>query len=725
MQLDSWIDVLPMLAAIAAVLYMPGALIVAATGQHRPLHIIALAVPVSMSIAGVGGILASTMDVRWGWGFHLAATLLVFAVVTAARALWRYARRNGSRPQVAARRTAANSADPVATNHTNREVLPSAVTYGWHGWMPAVAGIIIAATMVTVRLIQAVPSPDQITQNYDTVFHDNVVARIVQTGEASSLHALPPIREVYPIAFQQFAALGAMIMPDTTVPAAMTCTWLIFGAVVWPVSILFLVRAVCGRRTLSDFIAPILAAVCAGGPFLLLDWGTLYSMFAGQAMMPVLFALAWTWCRRDWHNGPAAVIGGLAWMAVVGLAVSVAHFRVIMTFLLIAIPLMLAWLVDAAKTLKVHKGVRAMTAAIVAFVCMVAVVFGVGCMVFARMYLQDPSRPISDHLNGGPAQPTEDIPSAIGRFLTGTPINTLNNRLATDWLVVILLLAAAVGIIAVAHGVIRRDGLLLIASFLLLGFVFVSCAGTHADWAKVVTALWYKDQRRPFAAWPMLATPIICLGLNALCDAWQAWSSKRTSANQTRKAGTAMKASATAVVMCAPRCLAALLVLLIGIASPQIRGMMASVSNSYRFANSGQTYPMVSRDEYLLLKRIGNYVPQNEMVVSDPWNGSAFMLAVGGRTPFYAHLSMAWDYDHSYLASNFRNIDTDPEVCAILQRNNLHWYLDMGGSYSDPYDPQHTMFLGIEPVPDAMEAIDSQGDATLYRITACPATAGE
>ena len=49
----------------------------------------------------------------------------------------------------------------------------------------------------------------------------------------------------------------------------------------------------------------------------------------------------------------------------------------------------------------------------------------------------------------------------------------------------------------------------------------------------------------------------------------------------------------------------------------------------------------------------------------------------------------------------------------------------MGGSYSDPYDPQHTMFLGIEPVPDAMEAIDSQGDATLYRITACPATAGE
>ncbi len=139
MQLDSWIDVLPMLAAIAAVLYVPGALIVAATGQHRPLHIIALAVPVSMSIAGVGGVLASAMDVRWGWGFHLAATLLVFAVVTAARALWRYVRRNESRPPVVGRRTAANSANPVTTNHTNRKFLPSAVTRGWRGWLPAAA----------------------------------------------------------------------------------------------------------------------------------------------------------------------------------------------------------------------------------------------------------------------------------------------------------------------------------------------------------------------------------------------------------------------------------------------------------------------------------------------------------------------------------------------------------------------------------------------------------
>lgn len=710
MQLASWGAVAPLIIAVAAALYVPGALVVAAAStatRRTPLRIAALAPVVSMAVAGTGGIIAYMMGVPWGWAFHLTAMLLVLVVTIAARTLWR---RTGRRRRM-------TNKDAGNTKRADRPTeRPTARAYGRLMWMRRLAaplGVAVAAATVAVRLIRAVPSPDQITQNYDTVFHDNIVARIVQTGEASSLHALPPIRDVYPIAFQQFAALGAMAMPDSTVPAAMTGTWLVFGAVVWPVSILFLVRAVCGKRPLTDFIAPILAAVCAGGPFLLLDWGTLYSMFAGQAMMPVLFALAWAWCRRDWHRGPAAVVGGLAWMAVAGLAVSVAHFRVIMTFLLIALPLVLAWLADAARTLRDAKGTKAMAAAIAAFLCVVAGVFAVGCVVFARMYLQDPSRPISDHLNGGPAQPTEDIPSAIGRFLTGTPINTLNERLATDWCVVALLLAAVLGIVIVARGVARREGLLLTASFLLLGFVFVSCAGTHADWAKVVTALWYKDQRRPFAAWAMLATPIICLGLMTLCDAWR-----------TGIAGRMRPVRRFPVVPYLPHAIAAVLVVLIGVASPQMAGMSRSVEETYRFADNGQTYPMVSEDEYLLLKRIGDHVPQDEMVVSDPWNGSAFMLAVGGRTPFYEHLSMAWDHDHAYLASNFRNIGTDPEVCAILQRNDLHWYLDMGGSYSDPNDPQHVMFLGIEPVPGAMEPVDSQGDATLYRITACPATAG-
>ena len=682
MQLATWLEVVPMMLVIAAGLYVPGALIVAAAGGKRPLRVAALAPVASMAVAGVSGILAYQVHIRWGWVCYLLSALIVLVLIVPVRIV-------PARCAMAAR---------SAIVH----YFAIARRCDWKRPVPALAGVLIAAVSVIVRLVHAMPSPDQITQTYDTVFHDNVVARIVQTGEASSLHALPPIRDVYPIAFQQFAALGKLAMPSATAPAAITCAWLVFAALVWPISILFLTREVCGDRALPGFLAPVLAVCVAGGPFVLLDWGTLYSMYAGQALLPVLLALTWRWCLKDWNRGARTCTSGLAWIAVAALAVSLAHFRVIMTFLLVAVPLALVWLWAAAQALKRTKGLRAMRLAVIAFVAVVLAVFAAGCAVFAKMYIFDSTRPISDHLNGNPAQPTENIPSAIARFLTGTPITSANQRLDTDWVVVALLLVAVISIVALGKATAKRNGLLLLAGFLLLGLVFVSCAGTHADWAKVLTALWYKDQRRPFSAWPMMAVPIICLGWQTFCDG----------------IGTrAMKPSA-ALASRAARLLAAALAALVCAASPQMSGMMSSVANVTRFAANGQDTPMLTSDEYLLLKRLNKNVSADDEIIADPWNGSAFSLAVGGRTPYYAHLSMAWDQDHFYLANNLKNIDTDPQVCQILKRNDLKWYLSMGGPYVKD-DPNQKMFDGLKVVEGAMQEVDRQGDAALYRITAC------
>ncbi len=704
MQLATWLEVVPMMLVVAAGLYVPGALIVAVAGGKRHkslLRVAALAPIASMAVAGVSGILAYQVHVRWGWGCYLLSALIVLLLTVLARiAAVRFA---------IARRSDASLEASLATSLTTSRSNPSQ-RLDYKRIVPALAGVFIAAASVILRLVRATPSPDQITQTYDTVFHDNVVARIVQTGEASSLHALPPIRDVYPIAFQQFAALGELAMPDATAPAAITCAWLVFAALVWPISILFLTREMCGDRALPSFLAPVLAVCVAGGPFVLLDWGTLYSMYAGQALLPVLLALTWRWCLKDWNRGARTCASGLAWIVVAALAVSLAHFRVIMTFLLVGIPLVLAWLWAAAQTLKRTKGVRAMRLAVIAFVAVVLAVFAAGCAVFAKMYIFDSTRPISDHPNGQPAQPTETIPSATVRFLTGTPITSANQRLVTDWVVVALLLVALIGIVALAHNTAKRNGLLLFAGFLLLGLVFVACAGTHADWAKVLTALWYKDQRRPFSAWPMMAVPIICLGWQTLCDGIGTRAMKLNAMLN-------VKPSA-AFVSQAARLLAAVLAVLVCTASTQMAGMMNSVANVTSFAENGQDTPMLTSDEYLLLKRLNKNVPVDEEIIADPWNGSAFSLAVGGRTPYYAHLSMAWDQDHFYLANNLKNIDTDPQVCQILKRNNLKWYLSMGGPYVKD-DPNQKMFDGLKVVEGAMQQVDRQGEAALYRITAC------
>ena len=79
---------------------------------------------------------------------------------------------------------------------------------------------------------------------------------------------------------------------------------------------------------------------------------------------------------------------------------------------------------------------------------------------------------------------------------------------------------------------------------------------------------------------------------------------------------------------------------------------------------------------------------------------------------------MNWDHDHAYVATNFEHIDSDPQVCRILTEHHIDWYADMGGPYV-ANDPQHQIFNGLHPVPQALQLVDSQGRAKLYRITAC------
>lgn len=688
MQLAQWNSVIWPVIAILLAIYVPGSLTGRILGRRGILSVLAFAPLISMIVAGLSGIIAYAIHIRWNWGTYLISCAIVLTVVALARWL------------VIRHRHRVGHHESVQRPHEP-----------WSHAIPAIFGVLLGGGLITTRLVRNVPSPDQLTQNYDTIFHDNVVANIVVNGQASSLHALSPVRETYPIAFQQFAALGKLANMSLTVPAATLSCWLVFAAVIYPISMLYLVRTVCGRHMLTDFAAPALVAVAGGMPYLLLDWGSLYSMFAGQMIMPVLFAATWRWVMRDWHRGAARCWTGISWIVVGVAAVSFAHFRVMMTFLLLALPLFVYWCIQAGRALRRAKGVRALQVAISAVVVVILLVFAAGAYVFARMYLVNNTRPISDHLNGGQAWPTDTYWSAIGRFLTGTPVNSLGQRMPVDWIMTVLLAVAVIAVLVI-RGRRRTYGTIFLISFALLGIVCVASAATMADWAKIVTALWYKDQRRPFSAWAMVAIPLICLGLRSLCDWWDTHTRHLRMVDRTNH-------SARLMLLRIPRTLFALLVLLCVLINPQADAMAASVGSTMAFAQNGQDTPILSEDEYLLLKRLDDHVPASDVIVSDPWNGSGFALAVGDRQLFYPHLYMVWDADHTYLAQHLDQITTDPQVCQVLNNHKLRWYIDMGGSYA-PGDPQHAVFDGMGNVPqDALKLVDSQGNAKLYEITAC------
>lgn len=727
MQLLTWWQALPMALAILLALYLPGGVLVRLTGRRSPAELLALAPLPSLALAGVDGIIFARVGLSWGWVSYLASAAIMALIIGLVG--WSLPRLRGTgvggrggaalppengRADSPSRPAGSGGGLPARTGVKIRTGLPSP-----SGWLPALTGVLLAAVTTVMGLIHAVPSPEQVTQNYDTVFHYNVVGRILMTGQATSLHALPGIRDVYPVGFHEFAALGDLAFPSLPISAAVTCTWLVFAALVWPISMLFLVRRAVGARPATDLLAGGLSACCAGFPFLLLDWGTLYPMFAAQAILPVFLGLLWTWCRKDWRR-PDRVLPSLAWVILACVAVSFAHFRVLLTGLLLAAPLVLVWLFRAGAALR-RRSRRLFHWALAGLAALILAVGGVGGLIFVRMYLRHNTRPISGHLNGGFTRPADSMAGAMARFLTGQPIDSAYNRLPVFWPLAVLLLVCLLAVLA-EH---REEGLILAASFLLLGFVFVACDGTHADWAKVVTALWYKDQRRLFAAWPIVAIPLICRGLTVLVR----WGSGLVARGRVPGPGTVTSStfapaerhggnrtwrpgSWLAVL------LALAFVFVCSFANPQLDAMEGAVGRAYAFAGPDADSPMLSRDEYLLLKRLDRHVAPGDEVLADPWNGSAFVMAMSRRVPYYAHLNTVWDQDHLYLARTFSQSPDDPRSCSILKDNNVRWYLDMQGPYMRD-DPQHAPFAGLHPVPRAMQEVDRQGRAVLYRITSC------
>lgn len=727
--LMTWWQAVPMILVISAGIYIPGCLIVMCTGKRNLLPIFALGPVAALALTGIDGVIFYMFGLSWGWLSYGLSALLTCLIILGSRSL---IVRNGERRQ--AGRVLSFIKRRVTKQKENREKHPETKqaksgsftdlktqvqpyndseqsnlkaprsVHNQLSAMPAILGILVAAASIGHRLMQAAPSPEQVTQNYDSVFHYNVVARIIMTGEASSLHALPPIRNVYPIAFHQYAALGPMAYKPATAVSAVASTWLIFAALIWPVSMLYLVRNMVGRHAWSDFLAPVLSAVCAGSPFLLLDWGTLYAMFAGQMILPVFLGLLWTWCRKTWWRGKES-LAGLAWIFVSVLAITFCHFRVMMTGILLALPLLLVWMVTAAIYLH-NRDRRIFRQAMALFTLGILAVLALGFAVFRKLYLRGPTRKIADHLNGGPALPTEDITSAILRFLFGQPIDAGNRPLPLCWPIATLLVLALI-ILCIRH---RQEDLISVSSFLLLGLVFVACAGTHADWAKIISALWYKDQRRLFAAWPIVAIPIICLALNALATFFKPYL-ERDGEGATRQGhNKALTILSTPLIM--------MIGLLICIVNPQMDAMETSLSLTYSFADNDADAPMLSTDEYLLMKRLDQHVGKHDKVLSDPWNGSGFMMAVGDRTPYFAHLSMDWDKDHIYIANHFDQMGPHTKACSIIRKNHIKWYVDMGKPYVEN-DPQHRIFEKLHPADHGMKLEDSQGRAKLYRITAC------
>jgi hypothetical protein len=493
------------------------------------------------------------------------------------------------------------------------------------------AGIAIAAGVGLWVTARSTGNLTEVHQFWDAMFHANAVRYIEETGESAPT-ALRAINDSANASFRYpnaFHIVGATVLGITGAPITLVLNSMsALLAAQFALSTVGLVRAVGGRPVLAGA-----AAVCSGlfsaFPYDLEFFGPLWPFATGLALLPSAVVLVVLVLKT---RAPSVVIAAaLGLCGMVGLHPSIAIAAVIY-----AVGYVVVRWINARRIPLAELGAL-VAAGVLASINVVPQLLGMAATG-----------------GGGDYQRANeaDVPYALGQlFFLGHQAPT------PQWA---LVAAMAIGVFTL-H---RLKGLRWwLGGGLFFGVLFVLCSSYQGPFTQLVASPWWNDRWR-FVALVVPATAVLAgHGLTVARD-WLLDHSPRAFAPWMRLTSVGL------VVL-------ALFVLSNGFFQGR---------NTLRLTKAyAGGWPTVTAPEKQGIEELAKLTDDDDVVMNDAGDGSAWMYALEDIQPVFGHVNSAQPTaeavgaDRVALYTRFNRIDTDPEIRSIVQRMGItHVYEGTG-----------------------------------------------
>jgi hypothetical protein len=662
MSVSDWPSALPQIVGALLVLFLPGAALLLGAGAPWR-RAVAFAPATSVGLVGFIGIAAGLAGLPFGVPVVVAATatggvLLRLVLLVARRLGWGPPRR-----------------DRAERHRSPRD----------HA---VLAGLALATVVLGARLLWALGGPDRISQTFDAVFHLNTTRYIVETGNGSSLSLLgwaTGTGGFYPAAWHDLAALVAV---DGDVVRATQALALVVAAVVWPLSMLLLVRRLLGQRWIVLLGTAALISGLGVFPARMLDFGVLYPFLLGIALMPALLAVVHLITgppasRGDFRGLPLWVVAGAGAM---GLAL--AHAGVLVAFGLLALVLVTRGAIRVGRR-RWARGQRLSTALVA--VAAVAILLG-AAVVVDRSPMLAQLRTTDWPATGTPSQ-------AFGAWLLVTP-----HQYTIPWVIAALTILG-MGVALTTHG-LRW----LPVAHWLIAVPYIFAAGVDSPLSQRLTGFWYNDGVRLGALVPVTALPLAAVAL-----AWLAVQVRRRGAPLARRISWAplrRRLLPVAVVV-------ATLGLVVVTTDGSTVEMNDHLATRYDVQTRAVSGTLLTSHEWDLLEELPRLLPAGARVAANPWDGSGLAYAVSGVQVLVPQLGARPTGPEKVVAERLTDAGRDPEVCRALDQLGIRYVLDFGPTMW--IDERAAAYPGLEHLfgSRVVRLVASEGDAYLFEITAC------
>lgn len=676
----TWWQTVPTFAAAALIYFLPGLAILAAAGVRR-LNLVALAAPVSTSVAACAAVVVPYLRLPYTPLVYFAISAVLTAGTYGARWWWTH-KANG------AGHLANNG--PLDPNDLGRRTAVLAVPLG----------LAFSALMIGGRFISGFRSPESFSQTFDNVYHLNAVQHIAQTQNGSSL-TLGNLTEAssyfYPAGMHDMMALLQMLT-GSSVPVVINVGTILIGALVWPLGCMFLVSRLVGYRPVPIIAAAVLAAGFSAFPYLLVGFGVLYPNNAAIALLPVLLGLSVELLGMSRSPASSFLPPALAICATLpGMVLT--HPSAMVALLGFLVPVVLGRLVNTVLEWRNGRDTKRHAVQ--------WAIFSVGylAVVAAAWTLLRPG------LGAAPWTPFQSNARAIGEILGSAPMGT-----TVAWTMTIL---TVIGLYVISR-TMRRNwwilGIFLVGAVLYM----VVSSWPPGTFRTLLTGVWYNDSFRLAALLPIVTLPVAVFGAE-----WIVWrlraglehlaAERQAPTSAAPRAGLAnFRLSANGRVLSVWVFLAVLGVAVQGGTLSQVQQRIHTVFSVTENSD------LVDEDELKVLQSVGAAVPADGVVVANPLTGGSLVYALADRKSLAPHIFGERSEMEQLLLDHWDEAAYNKDVCPAIRTLNAYWALDFGTKTviptEDPFPGLADLAAGTAP---GMEVLASSGDARLVRTTAC------
>lgn len=651
----------------AALLVAPGLLLAIALRLKGVLAFL-VAPTLSIGLIGIGAILLSAAGIAWSplaFSIFVIAAAILCASVSWVLLLRHRARHSGS------------SQDPSGGSHAAPD--PWRISFS-DGSPVAVAAATVLSTLLWVRhLGNMLGRPDAISQTFDNIFHINATRYILESRDGSSL-TLGSLTDggsalaFYPGAWHDLVSL-IVLGSGASIPLAQNAAILVVASIAWPLSLITLLWCARIRHPLAIITTGVLAAAFPAFPLALLDFGVLYPNFLGLSLIPTMVGMTLLLV----HGGEK---GGFHWaqVLVVGfvaaVAMALAQPNSVLTFIGIAVCIMGAQTMSAAMRAR--------------WIPTVVWLTGTAAAVLSARAIWMFARPPFD---GSQWESFLTVPRAVGEAMLQATMGK-----PASWFLATLVVWGVVELI------LRRNALWIILATVFLTFLWVVASAWPMEADRFFWVWpWYSDPYRLAAALPLTMAPLAAIGCFGGVE-------RTVSAiGRVNRSGSPMRGVLIACIV-VPLALVGL--------TQRTTAMNVSVDGAERSYALHDSSPLLTTDELAVLDDVRRLVPEDAVIVTDPWNGSSLAYGLTGRKTTTTQPLYDLSPPMLTLTNSLDDAAHSHEVCQALASLGATYVLDFGDQEINGYTHE---WDGFDELGDAagFELVSRHGDAALYRITAC------